>query len=57
MGGIIGGSSPKPPPPPKPTPMADEEAIAKAKQRARASLQQRSGRASTVLSDSEKLGG
>lgn len=52
-------SKPKAPPPPKapavmPTP--DDEAIQKAKKAQLAAMMQRSGRASTFLSDRETLG-
>lgn len=68
---IFGGGSPKPPPPaavapipeptpvkeaPPPTPVADEQAIERRKKAAIASSRQRSGRSSTILSDSETLG-
>lgn len=64
MGGLI--SKPKaPPPPPPPAPMpeipqADDKTLALAKKRKAAEVSQRSGRASTFLSDaasSQKLGG
>jgi hypothetical protein len=44
------------PEPPKPTPMVDEAAIARRKKQKIASTQQRGGRMSTILSDSERLG-
>lgn len=58
MGNIIGG--PKAPPPPKiepPAPMPDPEAGGEAKRRKIAALQSRSGRASTILTGDERLGG
>ncbi len=59
MGKLFGGGAPKPqplPPPPPPTPMVDEEAIKRAKKLAIATSQQRSGRQSTILSESDTLG-
>ena len=62
MGGLFGGGdvpAPAPvqmPEPPKPTPMVDEAAIARKKKQKIASTQQRGGRMSTILSDSETLG-
>jgi len=58
-------SSPKPvatPPPPAPTPVAmpdtDSDAVAKERRRKLTEMQSRSGRASTILTDTTgKLGG
>jgi len=41
---------------PKPTPMVDEAALARKKKQKIAATQQRGGRLSTILSDSETLG-
>jgi hypothetical protein len=51
-------STPKVPKPPKPTPtlMPDEKTLAKAKKRSIGAQKMRSGRASTMLSDSDTLG-
>ncbi len=62
MGGLFGGGDVPAPAPmpipemPKPTPMVDEAAIARKKKQKIASTQQRGGRMSTILSDSETLG-
>ncbi len=61
MGGLFGGDAPTPPPmpipePPKATPMVDEAAIARKKKQTLARTQQRGGRQSTILGDSETLG-
>jgi hypothetical protein len=45
-----------PPPPPAAIPMPDEEDINRARRRSRTSQGQRTGRASTILSDSDRLG-
>jgi hypothetical protein len=57
MGKLFSPSAPKMPKPPKPTPMADEEAIERAKRRAAQATRQRGGRESTLLSDTDRLGG
>ncbi len=44
--------APKPPKPPKPAAMPDEEELKKARLRKTADIQARSGRESTILSDS-----
>lgn len=56
MGGLT--SKPKaPPPPPPPTPMPDEEELEKARRKKALEQKSRSGRQSTILSDtSETLG-
>lgn len=62
MGGLFGGGdvpAPQPipvPEKPKPTPMVDEAAIARKKKQVFTANQQRGGRASTILSDTETLG-
>lgn len=48
--------TPKVPAPPPPTPVADEETVKAAKERARTAARARGGRASTLLSRTEKLG-
>lgn len=50
-------SSNKPPAIKPPTPMPDTEALALAKRRKAAELSAKSGRASTILSEGDKLGG
>lgn len=57
MGKLFSPSTPKMPKPPPPTPMADEEAIERAKRRAAQATRQRGGRESTLLSDTDRLGG
>lgn len=62
MGSLFGGGDVPAPQPmpvpemPKPTPMVDEAAIARKKKQKMAATQQRGGRLSTILSDSETLG-
>lgn len=63
MGGLFGGGdvpqapAPMPiPEPPKATPMQDEAVIAKKKKLLLARSQQRGGRASTLLGESDTLG-
>ena len=56
MGKLFSPSKPKMPKPPPPTPMVDEEALKRAKRRAAQGVQQRSGRESTLLSDTDRLG-
>jgi hypothetical protein len=61
MGGLFGGSKPAPvqvPVIPEPTvmPLPDDEASKKAKRRSLLKQQGRRGRASTILSTSDKLG-
>lgn len=62
MSGLFGGGDVPAPTPmpmpemPKPTPMVDEAAIARKKKQKIAASQQRGGRMSTILSDSETLG-
>lgn len=56
-GGDVPAPTPMPMPEmPKPTPMVDEAAIARKKKQKIAASQQRGGRMSTILSDSETLG-
>lgn len=64
LGGILGGGekTPKalPPPPveqPKAIPLESSAEVAAAKRKARAAQAARGGRASTVLSDQDSLGG
>lgn len=65
LGGLVGGaaakalSKPKTPDLPAPTvmPGADDEAVKAARRRQIAEIQARSGRASTILSQSDTLGG
>ena len=62
MGGFFGGGDVPAPAPipipeaPKATPMVDEAAIAKKKKQKIAASQQRGGRASTILGESDTLG-
>ena len=62
MGSLFGGGDVPAPQPmpipemPKPTPMVDEAALARKKKQKMAATQQRGGRLSTILSDSETLG-
>lgn len=65
MGGFFGGGDvpapasfpiPEAPEAPKATPMVDEAAIAKKKKLKIAAAQQRGGRQSTILGESETLG-
>lgn len=61
LGQILGGGKPKKskivlPPVEKPTPMPDEEAIKRAKLRAEA-MRRTGGRADTILTDEDNLGG
>ncbi len=62
MGSLFGGGDVPAPAPmpvpemPKPTPMVDEAALARKKKQKIAAEQQRGGRLSTILSDSETLG-
>jgi hypothetical protein len=65
IAGIVGGGSPKAikapkpaplPPVQKPTPMPDEEAIRKSKLK-EAAMRRRGGRADTILTDGDDLGG
>lgn len=56
-GGDVPAPAPLPvPEAPKPTPMVDEAAIARKKKQKIAATQQRGGRMSTIMSDSERLG-
>lgn len=59
MGGLFGSKpkAPKIPEPPAPTPVVDEVKVADAKSKAVLRARQRGGRASTILSDADKLGG
>lgn len=56
---IFGGKDKPQVKPPTPMPMADDAAVEAAKRRKQIEIQSRSGRASTILSDSggDKLGG
>lgn len=62
MGSLFGGGDVPAPQPmpipemPKPTPMVDEAALARKKKQKMAATQQRGGRLSTILSDSDTLG-
>ena len=65
LGGILGGAqkAPEPPPepvpvvtPPTPVPLPDDEAVAAAKRRSIAKQMQRSGRASTMLTQDPVTG-
>lgn len=49
-------SNEPPPPPPPVAPLPDEEDVQRAKRRATRAQLGRSGRASTILSDSDRLG-
>lgn len=51
---LVKAETPVPPPPV--VPMPDEEDIRRAKRRSTAAQMQRAGRASTILSDSDRLG-
>ena len=55
MTGLFGGK-PKMPEIKPPTPVADEEMLATKRKQKVASMKQRSGRQSTILSDGEKMG-
>lgn len=64
MGGLFGGAPsppppPPPPPPPAPMPVPDDESVKTAQKKRAASIVQRSGRLSTILTDDnvDKLGG
>lgn len=61
LGGAAGVASalkkPKVPELEKPAPMADQDALDAARRRRAAEMQQRGGRASTILSQDDKLGG
>lgn len=56
---ILGGGAPKPPTPAAPTvmPTPDDDAMKKAKRQSMAEQMSRGGRQSTILTDSDKLGG
>lgn len=58
-GAAIKSAVAKPPSPQKPKtmPVADDEAVAAARRRAMAEAQATSGRASTILSQDDRLGG
>lgn len=60
MGSLFGSKPPAPPPiaPPAVMPTVDDEAVKKAKKKAITGVQQRNGRASTILTatDDDKLG-
>ncbi len=56
MGGLF-GSKPKMPEIKAPTPVADEEMLAKKRKEKVATMKQRSGRKSTILSDNDTMGG
>lgn len=58
MGSLFGGKPKAPPPikPPAVMPLPDDEAIAKARKAKLAQMVQRTGRASTMLTDRETLG-
>jgi len=50
-------AAPAPPPPPAPVPLPDEQQIQRSERRKAAERQRTSGRVSTVLTQSDKLGG
>lgn len=54
---VAASKKPKTPDLEKPAPMADPEALDAARRRRAAEMQQRGGRASTILSQDDKLGG
>jgi hypothetical protein len=57
VGAAAALKKPKVPELEKPAPMADQDALDAARRRRAAEMQQRGGRASTILSQDDKLGG
>jgi len=57
MGGLFGSPKPKAIPEPTVMPLPDDEAVRKARLKSLREQQKRGGRASTILSTEDKLGG